>query len=211
MKRTKAKPRKVGAKGAETRRLLIGAAAKLFNAKGIGATSLDEIAAEAGVTKGAIYDHFSGKNDLVFELFSGREAPMLQAFKDGRSGVEQLRALRDFLINSTPKKPTYITSSYEFNNYVASNPDLAKRLVNLAHDQLTASAAKIAETVQEKDRLLPALDLTLALSALHTGLMFHRLIAPELVSDEVLKRIYDAILGLSDGATQRKQRKKRAI
>ncbi len=210
MKRRKIRARKVGAKGAETRRTLIEAATKLFNVKGIGATSLDEIATEAGVTKGAIYDHFTSKNDLVFELFSGREAPMLRAFKEGLSGPEQLCALRDFFIGSIPQKPTYVTSNYEFNHYIASNPDLAARFTKLAHNQLLASAERIEETVPPKDRELSAVELTVALSALHSGLLFHRLIAPELVTDEALSHIYNVLLGLADKPPRAARKKKAA-
>lgn len=36
--------------------------------KGFQMTSLDEVAAEAGLTKGSIYWHFSSKHDFLVEL-----------------------------------------------------------------------------------------------------------------------------------------------
>src|SRR5205085_89495 len=48
------------AQGEETRTALLAAARELFGANGYPATSLDEIAARAGVTKGAFYHHFRG-------------------------------------------------------------------------------------------------------------------------------------------------------
>lgn len=68
------KPRRVGPKGAKTSRLMLVKAAALFLSRGIGATSLDQIAAAAGVTNGAIYDPFDNKTELVFKLFEAREA-----------------------------------------------------------------------------------------------------------------------------------------
>jgi AcrR family transcriptional regulator len=50
---------------------LVEAARRLFAEDGYGATSLDAVAAEAGVTKGALYHHFDGKRQLfeaVFEI-----------------------------------------------------------------------------------------------------------------------------------------------
>jgi AcrR family transcriptional regulator len=47
-----------------TRRALLASAASLFVAKGYAATSLDEVAAEARVTKGAVYHHFATKQAL---------------------------------------------------------------------------------------------------------------------------------------------------
>jgi AcrR family transcriptional regulator len=47
-----------------TRRALLDSAARLFAEKGFTATSLDEVAAEARVTKGAVYHHFANKQAL---------------------------------------------------------------------------------------------------------------------------------------------------
>ena len=52
----------------DTRARLLLAAARLTAKKGFQTTSLDEVAAEAGLTKGAIYWHFASKHDLLLEL-----------------------------------------------------------------------------------------------------------------------------------------------
>ena len=52
-----------------TVRVLLDAARKLFAADGYAATSLDAIAAAAGVTKGALYHHFTGKPDVFQAVF----------------------------------------------------------------------------------------------------------------------------------------------
>lgn len=48
---------------------LLRAASRLFNRKGIEATSIDEIAAEVGATKGAVYHYLTDKPDLVARCF----------------------------------------------------------------------------------------------------------------------------------------------
>ena len=50
---------------AQTREAIIAAATALFAQQGIEATSLDRIAAEVGLTKGAIYSTFESKGELV--------------------------------------------------------------------------------------------------------------------------------------------------
>ncbi|HEV7678432.1 MAG TPA: TetR family transcriptional regulator [Candidatus Dormibacteraeota bacterium] len=57
------------AQGQETRSELLVAARRLFGEQGYAATSLDDIAARAGVTKGALYHHFRGKADLFQAVF----------------------------------------------------------------------------------------------------------------------------------------------
>lgn len=51
-------------RGEATRESLVEAARRLFGEKGFNSTSLDEIVKEAGVTKGALYHHFSDKEEL---------------------------------------------------------------------------------------------------------------------------------------------------
>jgi AcrR family transcriptional regulator len=57
------------AQGAQTRAKLIDVARELFGAKGFQETSLDEVVARAKVTKGALYHHFHGKEDLFRAVY----------------------------------------------------------------------------------------------------------------------------------------------
>jgi AcrR family transcriptional regulator len=57
------------AQGDATRAALIGAARQLFGEHGYGETSIDEIVARAGLTKGAVYHHFQGKEGLFRAVF----------------------------------------------------------------------------------------------------------------------------------------------
>ena len=64
----KRKPRTRGEAQAETRRELLRAASRLFLRDGFVATSLADVAEEAGVTKGAVYSNFASKEDLFLAL-----------------------------------------------------------------------------------------------------------------------------------------------
>jgi AcrR family transcriptional regulator len=64
------------------RAALLEAAAKVFAQRGYGDASVDEIADRAGYSKGAIYFHFSGKDDLFFALLEERiDRPMREAIR----------------------------------------------------------------------------------------------------------------------------------
>ena len=60
-----------GERRAETRRRLLDAAADLFAERGIDGASIDAIAERAERTSGAVYDHFGGKDGLLFALLEG--------------------------------------------------------------------------------------------------------------------------------------------
>jgi len=53
----------------QTRDALIGAGRRLFGSKGFAATSVEDLATEAGVTTGALYHHFESKTELFAAVF----------------------------------------------------------------------------------------------------------------------------------------------
>jgi AcrR family transcriptional regulator len=57
------------AQGEATRLGLLTAARELFGENGYAATSIEEVASRAGVTKGAVYHHFGGKATLFQEVY----------------------------------------------------------------------------------------------------------------------------------------------
>jgi AcrR family transcriptional regulator len=56
------------ARKAQTRERLLEAAARVYARRGFGGATLDEVAAEAGFTKGAVYSHFGSKENLLLAL-----------------------------------------------------------------------------------------------------------------------------------------------
>jgi AcrR family transcriptional regulator len=78
----------------ERRAQLIRAAAKAFLAGGFAATSLDDVAAEAGVTKMIIYRHFGSKRDLYHAvLVDARERMVGYVGPPEEYGRDTLRTL----------------------------------------------------------------------------------------------------------------------
>lgn len=68
-----------------TAQRLLAAARKLIAKRGLSGTTLDEIAEDAGYTRGAFYSSFSSKGDLFIEVLR----------RDHEATSAQLRALRD--------------------------------------------------------------------------------------------------------------------
>ena len=56
------------ARKAATRARLLAAAARVYAARGFAGATLDDVAEEAGLTKGAVYGHFGSKDNLLAAL-----------------------------------------------------------------------------------------------------------------------------------------------
>jgi AcrR family transcriptional regulator len=69
--------RRTKAEAAETRESILAAAEQMFFEKGVAASTLEEIAAAAKVTRGAIYWHFKSKTDLFLDLYDSVRLPQL--------------------------------------------------------------------------------------------------------------------------------------
>lgn len=69
--------RRTKQEAARTRSAIVDAALACFDRHGIAQTTLDQIAAAAGVTKGAIYWHFSGKREILHTIREGVSLPLL--------------------------------------------------------------------------------------------------------------------------------------
>src|ERR671937_954815 len=79
--RVDGRTRAARAEGREAREELLSAALRVFARRGYREAGVDEIAAEAGYSKGAPYWHFSGKEELLMSLLEERiDAPMRGRF-----------------------------------------------------------------------------------------------------------------------------------
>ena len=80
----------------QTRRRVLDAAIALYTERGWAATSLDEVANAAGVTKGALYHHFAGKTDLMRGVYEDLEEQFVRRLAvlplPASDPVETLRA-----------------------------------------------------------------------------------------------------------------------
>src|SRR4051794_29477114 len=76
-KRLDRRSRVARAQGRQAREQLLSAALRVFARRGYGQAGVDEIAADAGYSKGALYWHFSSKEDLLLTLLDERvDAPL---------------------------------------------------------------------------------------------------------------------------------------
>lgn len=78
-------PRKTKTNAQKTRDTILDAAAMVFAREGVAGASLDEIARTAGVTRGAVYWHFTNKTDIFQALYNQLYVPFTTAILAGLS------------------------------------------------------------------------------------------------------------------------------
>jgi AcrR family transcriptional regulator len=128
------------ADSADTRTQILEAAFKTFSDKGYSGATLDDVAAVAGLTKGAIYWHFKGKDDLCMALIEDRfrsEAQRIPAnIQDiirGGGGEAALIAFVTHEVAQARDAEPYRRLGLEFMSR-SRNPALRQRYAELAQN-----------------------------------------------------------------------------
>lgn len=68
----------------QTDQRILEAATALFSEKGYHGTSMREVAAAVGIRAGSLYNHFPGKEDLLFQIAHG---VMVELLEGGRAAI----------------------------------------------------------------------------------------------------------------------------
>ena len=188
-------PAAPGAKRARTREKLLTSAAALFESKGIFAVSLDEVAAHAGLTKGAIYGNFKSKNDLVFAVTTERSSRAIPIFKGNTPITEQLRAVIRRSFERHPNGRRHFAFLAELDLYSLTHEELAARFIKFALAAHEKSAQNLAQLTKKGRKSLAPLEFTIVANALVHALIFQHACYPDIVTEEVAMKALDALVG----------------
>lgn len=88
-------PRASAADAAETARRILDVATAQFTAHGYATASVDEIARLAGVTRGAVYHHYTSKPLLFRDVAAAQQQSVADAIRDATEDSAPDAALRD--------------------------------------------------------------------------------------------------------------------
>jgi AcrR family transcriptional regulator len=182
-------------KKARTRAQLLDAARTVFAERGFAGASLDEVAEEAGLTKGAVYSNFANKEDLVLAVlddsFNQRMDDVLsQVDMDGTLEEQARRGGALFMAMSEQERWLDLLW-LDFVTYAARNPEFGARLAARHRESQTAIAEVMVEGSAEREWSLPmpAEKLALVVNALGNGLAMEKLIDPDGVPDELFGEV----------------------
>jgi AcrR family transcriptional regulator len=194
-------------KKAHTRRRLLDAAADVFARRGFAATSLDEIAEEAGFSKGAVYSNFSSKEDLFLAVLDEHvNRQMLdigERIDFTQTRDEQIVEAGHLFMDLFQQERTWYLLSFEFLAYAARNPQFQLEFSARQRAQREAIVAMITEHSAQAEIPLPMPPerMAVALEAVANGIAFAKLADEAGVPDDLLGEMF-ALLVLARDQTQ---------
>ena len=191
----------------ETQARLLDAAEEVFVRDGYEAAQLDEIAARAERSKGAVYTHFESKEDLFLALFEHRTrsyvAKLVSQLRNCANRKESLEAFRDFYIGLVTDR-TWPILTLEFKLFALRHPESKERLRKVFEMSKHTAYGGISPQLFGRLTREQKADNDLSLAALGPivlGLILESHFQPDILSDKALRRllgrIFDALFSNS--------------
>lgn len=173
-------------KQAQTRSSLLKSAAKVFCRRGLEGASVDEVAEDAGYTKGAFYANFKSKEELFLVMLDERFAAEFERLDRALAGGEEpgeeaRRAAEDF-IRFARSDSEWQKLYFEFAAYAARNEEFRQELAT----RHRAMRERVTETYRRWSATFPAEpplpleDIAAMTFFMADGFLLDQLIDPEL-------------------------------
>lgn len=182
-----------GDKRDRTRATLLEAARALVREKGYARTTLEEVAARAGMTTGAIYGNFRNRDELFIALGEAYWPPIKPRVAPGATFAEAMRAMAEATIAALPDRSLTAVGRLTGMAYALQHPELRRRVHEVTAASYEAGAAWLETLADGHDLPMPKDHLVRVIHALIEGLVLQRLLTPELFPDEVIHAAFGAL------------------
>jgi AcrR family transcriptional regulator len=184
-------------KQARTRSSLMRSAARIFCKHGLDRTSIDEVAEDAGYTKGAFYANFRSKQELFLamldERFTQRIEEVDRAFSDEGSPPQQARQAAADYARAFRADPGAERLFFEFASYALRDDDFRQELLTrfaTLRDRLErVYQRRIDEYGLELD--IPTERIVRMVIAMADGWALWQLLDPEGVDEDLLETMIE--------------------
>jgi AcrR family transcriptional regulator len=191
-------------KQAETRARLLDAAERVFLRRGLQGSSVEEIAAEAGFTRGAFYSNFKSKDELFVELLQDRVyrqyAEMAEQAQEQpgtprerlRWGIERVRDVQ------RDEEGRWLFRLWlECLTQAARDEEFRKLAATFWSGNRALLVEQIEETFEEigEEPPLPAKQIATAMIALDVGLAVQHLVDPVEAPLDDYVPLFDLLFG----------------
>jgi AcrR family transcriptional regulator len=198
-------PLKTGGKRERTRAALVAATLDVVAEKGVAGASLDEIAARAGMTKGAIYSNFSGKAGLLLAAMVARGLTVESAPPSPtQSLADHVRGMADGLSQTIRRARGESALLAEFQIHALTDPELRAGVGEVYAAAFAGTADYLAGMPGASGAMAPK-HLAVALQSIALGLMVQSFLTPDEVTDTVIRETLETFAaGLEARAGQRR-------
>jgi len=187
-----------------TRRRLLEAAERVFLERGFHGASLEAVAEEAGLTKGAVYSRFESKADLFLAFQEERNERTIervtQRFRDLGRGDRPVDVVIDYwrekLLHDPPE---YTLLVIEFWASACRDPDVHRRFSE-QHERILVATGECLEEAALRLGVtlpLPAVELLRLAAGIAHGLQLEHLMNPEKMDRQMVELAFAPLHELS--------------
>lgn len=184
-----------------TRELLLEAAAAVFGREGFEGASVEEVAEEAGFSKGAVYSNFGGKDDLFLALLDRRIGGGVgprweEVFEEGKPLAERLERADGLLSSGSEDERPWTMLELEFFLYAMREESARAKLAERYEDIRGAITHTLQRHFEEMgtDPPMPEEHLSWALLAMATGMEIQGRVASGSAPEELWKNVLARLL-----------------
>lgn len=183
-----------GDKRLRTRQKLIDAAAEIIGTRGLDRTSLEEVAARAGMTRGAVYGNFRNKEELFLAVAATRWKPVAHPpFAPGQSLKEHLRQYGEAVADAAESRRSEAVGATSFVQYVLTHPNLRKLVEQTNAQNYASAAAELATAIPRKELPMTPEAFVRVAHALTEGLVILHALTPALITRQVIIAAFEAL------------------
>ena len=181
-----------------TRQRLLAEAQRLFRERGYTATSLEQIAEAAEVTKGAIYGHFASKEDLMLSALEAAPAPDYSTTLNDQSRPlrERLATFGRAVAAEDPGDNEELAVYLEFFAALLRSPHALQRYSSRLEHRLQDLADTDSADSDDLAAGVTPVDPWVIGQAMLAGLQIYKRLAPSLVTPEVFERSFGLLANL---------------
>jgi AcrR family transcriptional regulator len=183
---------------AAVRRRLLDAALRVFAEQGFASASLDQVAEAAGLTKGAIYSNFAGKDDLFFAVMEDQVLSQIETIRTvlaaASAETDRQQSLRDtgrLLTEAFTEQREWRLVFLDFWQRAVRDDEVRAQFVAHRRALRGAMAGRIEQILGRTAALgeLTTDDVVTVVLALSNGLAIEQYADPSAVSDDLLGRV----------------------
>jgi AcrR family transcriptional regulator len=189
----------------ETRAKILDAAEAVFSEQGFEKTQLEEIAARAGYTRGAIYAHYASKEDLFLALMEQRVLTRFFAIRrviEAEPAISKRPEIFRRWIAVQACDHTWGTLMLEFKLYALRRPESREKLLHMYELMAKASGRDFIELLfgADLDKVARAaverrlVILGAIMSAVNLESHFRPKLLPKQQMKTVLNELYEALI-----------------